>query len=351
MKILDRSVIEAAFTRWALVLLLGIFLIFIGDFIGKMGDYIGAIAHGRGLFLLEYYLYRFPEFMTIWLPLSTAVAGLLTAAPMLREGTLVALAAAGIAPRRVFNGMLLLAVGVGALGFVLKDQVNPRLVQLAELSRQRMVGSLKADEENARSVGWRDGGHFWAVMQAWPDAGEYRQLGVFGEGGARTESTMLVADRLFWRDGEWRLTNAVVVHGSALERHPECTVAETGIVLAPAPDQLAVLLKSDNGKTSSELLDSHVSKAWGKIDLRISFALLAPLCLIFALPGFIRFDRRGNIATLIISALGYTLIPIVAHGLLVRLLVSSSVNAAALSIAVITALFIMGGWRWWRMRL
>ncbi|MBA3937402.1 MAG: LptF/LptG family permease [Planctomycetes bacterium] len=351
MKILDRNVIEAAFTRWALVLLLGIFLIFIGDFIGKMGDYIGAIAHGRSLFLIEFYLYRFPEFMTIWLPLSTAVAGLLTAAPMLRQGTLVALAAAGIAPRRVFTGMLLLAVAVGALGFVLKDQVNPRLARLAELSRQRMVGSLKADEERARSVGWQEGDHFWAVMQAWPDVGEYRQVGVFGADGARTESTMLLAERLFWRDDAWRLAEAVVVHSSTIDRHQECTVAEAGIALTPDPDQLAVLLKSDNDKTSSELLASHANKAWGKINLRISFALLAPLCLLFALPGFIRFDRRGNIATLIISSLGYTLIPIVAHGLLVRLLVSSTVNAAVLSVVVIVALFMVGAWRWWRMRL
>lgn len=351
MKTLDRHVLEAAFTRWALVLMLGIFLIIIGDFIGKMGDYIGAIAHGRGLFLLEFYLYRFPEFMTIWLPLSTAVAGLLTAAPMLRQGTLVALAAAGIAPRRVFASMLALALVVGGLGFVLKDQVNPRLAPLAELSRQRMVGSLKADEERARTVGWREGAHFWAVKQAWPDAAEYRQLAVFGAEGARTDSAMVIADRLFWRDGAWRFAEAVVINGSSIVRHAECTIAEAGIALAPDPDQLAIRLKSDNDKTSTELLTSHASKAWGKLDLRISFALLAPLCLLFALPGFIRFDRRGNMASLIISSLGYTLVPIVAHGLLVRLLVSSTVNAAVLSVVVIAVLFIAGGWRWWSMRL
>jgi lipopolysaccharide export LptBFGC system permease protein LptF len=109
MSTLDRYIFGAACSRWALVLVLGIFLAYLGDFIASMGDYLGAIAAHRGLLFLQYSIIRFPSVLVSWLPLSVAVAALLTVTPMIRQGTLVALSAGGLAPRRIFRSLLLLA--------------------------------------------------------------------------------------------------------------------------------------------------------------------------------------------------------------------------------------------------
>src|SRR5580658_7910447 len=176
MNTLDRYVLSTAFTRWAMVLFIGVFLIVLGDFIANMGIYLRAIHKHHLDFLAEYFIYRFPEFMAIWLPLSAAAAGLLTAAPMLRQGTLIALLAAGVAPWRVFASLLVLAVAVGALGLVLKDQVIPRVAPEAKLARDRMEEKLGREEERPRAVGWHDGEHFWSSQAAQPDAVVYRNI-------------------------------------------------------------------------------------------------------------------------------------------------------------------------------
>jgi lipopolysaccharide export LptBFGC system permease protein LptF len=350
---LDRHILSAAFTRWAMVLFLGVFLILLGDFIGNMGVYLGAVAAHRGTFLAEFFLLRFPEFMATWLPLSAAVAGLLTAAPMIRQGTLVALMAAGVAPRRAYSSLLVLAVAIGLLGLVLKDQVIPRLDGEAKLARQRMVGRLGADEEKPRAVGWREGDHFWSSLTALPDDADYRNVAAFSAEGSRTAGTMLIADRLHWQDGQWLLTNAAVVSDETAPYRvfATCRIADTGLTLSSGPRELAGRLVLDSHKTSDELLTANASVAGGMIALRVGFGMLPLLCLLFALPGFIRLEGRSGVGTMVGKALLMTLVPIGVYWLLSRLLVAHGANALATSIAALTALLGVGAWRWWFMRM
>ena len=352
MRILDRHLFALAFSRWALVLLLGVFLIALGEFVGNMGQYLGVIAARRGLLLAEYFLLRFPEFLATWLPLSAPVAGLLTAAPMLREGTLIALAASGVAPRRIFASLLVLALGVGGLGFLLKDQIIPRLDPVAEEVSRRMAGKREAEVERPRAVGWRSGNYYWCAQESWPEEGEYRKLAVFGAQGAKVPSAMLLADRLAWRDGRWLLANVVLAQENLpLIRRTSCPVAELGLAIDDDREALAIRLKPDFQKTSDELVGAKAGRAWGLINLRIAFALLAPLCLLFALPGFIHLDSRAHPGLALAQAMLFTLIPLGAHGLLSRLLISVGPHTTWLSLAVAGALLVSGCWRWWTMRL
>ena len=280
MNTLDRYVATTAFTRWAMVLFIGVFLIVLGDFIANMGIYLRAIQKHHLDYLAEYFIYRFPEFLAIWLPPSAAAAGLLTAAPMLRQGTLIALLAAGVAPWRVFASLLVLAVAIGALGLVLKDQVIPRVAPEAKNAKDRMEEKLGREEERPRAVGWHEGEHFWSSQAALPDSVVYRNIAVFGAEGSHHASSMVIADTLSWKDGHWLLTNAAHVGDEAQPYTvlPLCRVEEVGLTLGGDPEQLAGRLKLDTHKTSDELLAANAALAWGMIAMRIAFGCRCCVC-------------------------------------------------------------------------
>ncbi len=353
MKTLDRYIATTAFTRWAMVLFIGVFLVLLGDFIGNMGIYLRAIQRHHLDLLAEYFLFRFPEFMANWLPLSAAAAALLTAAPMLKQGTLIALLAAGVAPWRVFASLLLLALAIGGFGLVLKDQVIPRLTPEAALARTRMEEKLGRDEEPPRAVGWHEGEHFWCAQWALPDQVKYSNIAVFGADGAQHASAMVIADTLSYKDGHWLLSNAALV-GNETKPYsvlPSCRVEEVGLSLSGDPEQLAARLKLDSHKTSDELLQANASFAWGMIAMRIAFGLLPLLCLLAALPGFIHLEGRTGVGTMVGKALLMTVIPLGVFWLLSRLLVANGTNALPSCVVGIGALLVVGLWRWFRMRM
>ena len=140
MKTLDRHLVSIGLQRWALVLFLGTFLVMLGDFIAQVGAYIQALFSARWWLFLLYEAVRLPSFVATWLPLSTLVAAMLTAAPLINQGTLTALGAAGIAPARVFRTFVLLAILTGLTSFVIADQLTPRLAPLAERLNLAMEG-------------------------------------------------------------------------------------------------------------------------------------------------------------------------------------------------------------------
>ena len=291
--------------------------------------------------------------MSVWLPLSALTAALLTAWPMLRQGTLIALAASGIAPRRVFSSLIWLALGIGVLGFALRDQVIPRLDPEVKLARARMLGRLAANEVKERSVGWQAGDHFWCSHKARPENGDLRMVAVFGADGSLSERTTVIADRLYWKDGHWRFVNAQVIgdRTAPFKRFTDCTVEETGLSLLGDPDALAARLKTSRQKTSDELLVEDPDNAWGQINVRLCYALLPMLCLLFALPGFIRLEGRNHMGAMVVKALMMSLVPLGAYWLLTRMLISHGNLAMTASMAVLGVLLGAGILRWWRMRL
>lgn len=353
MTTLDRFILREAFIRWALVLGIGVFLIILGEFIGKIGRYLDALNNGRGWAVGEFLLLRFPELMALWLPVSVAVAAMLTAWPMLRQGTLVALSAAGLPTRRIFAVLIALAVAVGALGFVLRDQVVPRLTEPAERAWDKVSGRLKDGEVKPRSVGWREGDRFWIARWAVPERGDFRQLAVFPVSGAWGGGTLLIADRLQWSDGAWSLTGvqALTAPGAEPQRFAACPPERIGLSIAGGPDALADRVTIDARKTSDELFRARADRARSTLALRIYFALLPLLCLLFALPGFVRLEGRNNLGASLARALGMTAIPLAGSWVLGRLLVSHGTHAFTACLAVAGVLLVAGGWRWWRMRL
>jgi len=353
MTILYAHTLSLAFTRWAMLLFIGLFLIHLGDMIGSSGDYVTAMAEGRGEFVLHYFALRFPGFLAAWLPVSVAAAALLTAWPLLREGTLVALCAAGIPVHRVFASLLLLATCVGVLGFLLRDQVIPRLEPEVKFAKARMEGKLKLNQSVGRSLGWHDGGMFWCAQHALPEDGRYDQVAVFGDTGARHRGLLVMADALVWRDGTWRLLKPVVVetYHTPVQVHSEVTLADLGLTLSVDAQTLVERLKRDRNRPSNELFTVQSDNAWGYLMLRLCFGLLPLLCLLFALPGFIRMEGRNHLGMQILRSLAWMAVPLLGYWVLSRILISNSTYVITGTAIVLGSLTCIGSWRWWTMRV
>jgi lipopolysaccharide export LptBFGC system permease protein LptF len=353
MSTLHRHLFSIAFTKWAMVLFIGLFLILLGEFIGNMGWYLDVIAEGRGIHFLYYLAFRFPSYMAAWLPISVAVAVLLTAWPMLRQGTLVALCAAGIPLRRIFTSTLVLSLIIGLMGFLLQDQVIPRMNPEAKLAKTRMDGQLQFNQSVTRTVGWHDGDHFWAAQYARPEDGEYYNIAVFSTRTSAPRATVMIADALIWKNGQWELTRPVIVANDVdpVKKLAQASVTEAGFTLTRSAKSLIEYLKQDKNRTSDQLLAVQSDNAWGYIVLRASFGLLPLLCLLFSLPGFVRLDGRHHLGSALARAFIWAIIPLIGYWLLSRVLISNSTYVFTGASVVLGGLLSAGLWRWWTMRL
>ena len=353
MTILHRYALSLAFTRWAMLLFLGLFLIHVGDFVAMSGDYVDALGAGRAGDLAAYFALRFPRFMAIWLPVSVAAAALLTAWPMIRQGTLVALCAAGIPVRRVFTSLLALALGVGLLGFALQDQVIPRVDPEAQYARARMLGKLELGQSVSRTLGWHDAGLFWCAQRAFPEEGRYERVAVFGNGEAHHQRAAVMADALMWKEGGWWLKRPVVVGSYHLPVtiREECPVGDVGLRLSVDRDTLVERVKQDRHRTSDQLFAVRSDNALGHVLLRGCFGLLPLLCLLFALPGFIRLEGRNNLGLALGRSAAWMLVPLLGYWMLSRILISNSTHVFIGTTLVLGGLLAVGLWRWWTMRV
>jgi lipopolysaccharide export LptBFGC system permease protein LptF len=348
MKILDRHLIGLGLGRWGLVLFIGTFLILLGDFIGELGDYLSALTSSRWWIFFLYELVRLPGFVQGWLPWSTLVAALLTAAPMIGQGTLTALGAAGIAPARVFRTFVILALLTCLTSFVLLDQVVPRLSPLVERVSLAMVGKGDLRSDHPTAAGWRSGGTVWSAVTARPVVGVFIQVAAFRTDASRR---MLNAQRLVWQDGAWLLQDVVVVEGEVQRSYAQATPTQLGFELGQARPALAEALRADDSRTSDELFAAGAQRRWQIICQRLASAMLPLLCLLYGLPRFISWNDRTRLAIVGFTSLLWALIPLVAVMLLGRLLVSAGAQPIFLALGVLGAVTSVGVVRWRRMRL
>lgn len=348
MKTLDRHLVSIGLQRWALVLFLGTFLVMLGDFIGQVGSYIQALFSARWWLFLLYEAVRLPSFVATWLPLSTLVAAMLTAAPLINQGTLTALGAAGIAPARVFRTFVLLAIATGLTSFLIADQLAPRLAPLTERVNLAMEGKGDLLTDHDRAAGWRSGACLWSASNSRPSSGVFGDVAAFRADDSRR---MLSAKRLTWQDGGWLLIDGVVVEGDRQQAFVRGRPEEFGFELHFDRESLINVLRADDSRTSDELISTNAKRRWQILSFRIAVALLPLLCLLYGLPRFVRWTDRSRLAVVGAKAIVWALIPLLAVGLLARLLVSAGAQPVFLAIGVLGATAVAGWLRWRRMAL
>lgn len=348
---LDRHVlIEIAALRWAVLLFIGTFLLMLGDFIGQMGYNVQVLKNQQFDLLARYYLLRFPEFLLVWLPLSVPGAAILTAIPMMRQRTIIALSASGIPPRRTFASLIALALLAGALGFVLKDQVVPRLQDETDYVHALMDGKVQEGESRSQPAGWRSADTHWSAQAAYAAIAQYHEVCAFRQASRYDDDVTVMAARLLWRDGAWWLDKVIRVAGGRQERIAGCRPEQVGLELTLEPHALALALRSDDAKTIDEVHKSKGNRYKQILSLRVAAAFLPLVCLLFALPFFVR-QQSGRVGTATAASLILAVTPLAALGVLGKLMVSASLNPVTLATGLMGVLLIIGAWLWWRMRL
>jgi len=348
MKILDRHLISIGMQRWALVLFLGTFLIMLGDFIAQVGSYLEALFSARWWIFLIYEAVRLPSFVATWLPLSTVVAAMLTAAPLIHQGTLTALGAAGVAPSRVFRMFVLLGVATGIVSFLITDQFSPRLVPLVDRLELAMEGKGDLRTDRDRAAGWRSGSCLWSAENGRPAAALFGKVAAFRADDSRR---MLSANLLTWQDDGWMLRDGVVVEGDTQKAFIQARPAELGFELKFSREALVNVLRADDSRTSDELIATRAKRRYQILCYRIAVALLPLLCLLYGLPRFVRWADRTHLPVVGAKAVVWALVPIFAVGLLARLLVSAGAQPVFLAVGVLGATSVVGWLRWRRMAL
>jgi lipopolysaccharide export LptBFGC system permease protein LptF len=345
---LDRHLVSLGLGRWGLVLFLGTFLILFCDFIGGVGGYLAALGSSRWWLFLLFELVRLPGFLLLWLPLATLVAAMLTAAPLIGQGTLTALCSAGVPLSRIFRVFVALAVFSVGVSFVLNDQTVTRLSSFVDRVNLAMEGKSTLHADRARAVGWRTADAVWSAADALPATGVFGHVAAFRSDRSRC---MLTAQQLTWHEGAWQLTQVVVVEGEQRRELASATPAEVGFALTQDLPTLANALRADDSRSSDELFAAGASRRWQILCGRIAVALLPLLCLLYGLPRFLVWNDRTRLAVVGFQAALWALIPIAAIGLLGRLLVSAGAQPVFLALGILGAVFAFGVLRWRRMRL
>jgi len=349
--LVDRHILRTALARWLVVLAIGTLLLSLVEFLGKMGLYVRALGSELRWLVVWYYVLRLPEFLLTWLPLSVAVAALLVALPMLRQGTLMLLASAGLAPARAFVALLGLGTVASLGAFLLKDQILPRLDPRIDGIEHRLTTRLKGGRGADRPAGWRIGTAFWCAHDSFPAQGSYRNVAVIVDAPADGQPLRVAARRLEWIDGGWRFIDAVRIQGEENRLHATATPRELGVDLPLDRDRLAVALQPDSSKTGDQLWALGGAEGRRILLDRGLTACLPLLALLFALPGFVRWQNRDRLGAATVRAVLVALIPVAAVLIAGRLLAVSAANPPLVAVATAIPLFAIGTWRWARMRV
>lgn len=354
---LDRFILRRAVSRWFAVMFIGVFLIALGDFVSRSNMIVRSLFSEPQVYL-QYLLFRLPEFAALWLPLSALTAGMLVAWPLLRQGNIMMLSASGIAPRRVFAALIPFALAVSALSLAISDQLVPRTAPIANDLEDHMNVKVDASgqlqrrvrrSERSSAAGWRTADAFWAVRGAVPGRGLYEQVAVFGH--APGAPLAVLAERLAWTAEGWRLEDITVLTAAAQRRLASATPAELGIPLPRDRRALALDLRPEHGKTSTELIRAPTARTWRVIVVRALNALTPLLCLLLALPSFTRWHNRFRIGSATAVTLILALVPLGLLAIASRMITASAQDPLLVGGLLATALLAIAATRWLRMKV
>ena len=346
--VLSRLILRQALGTWVGVLFIGTFLVVVGQLLNRIGLYVRAIA-SKPIQLLEYFTASLPEFISLWLPLSVGAAALLVAAPLLRRGNLMALSASGIPLRRVFAPFLGVAVLACLCTAVVDDQVVTRLTPVV-MQLELDLKDKKINDRRPQPMGWSHEDNFWMSNRGQPAQATFATVAAFR--GSRENGRALLADSLSWQEPDgWHVYDGVEVATTGERRaFTDIAITELGWAALPPPATLALNLLPDTLKTSTQLLAAQSPVSRNVLIARGLSALTPLFALLFALPGFIRFENRHHIATALVSACFLLAVPIVVVAIANRAILSNQGQPLVTAIITATALLLVGGWRWVRMR-
>jgi lipopolysaccharide export system permease protein len=309
-----------------------------------------AARHGNSLHaVLKYTGLRLPGLISFILPFAVLIAALLTLARLARNNEVLALKAGGLSFHRLLLGFVPVTILIGALHFLLNDQVVP--VTSRALQEWDADSADDLQDSNSTTAGYwaRDGNTFIHVGAILDDGKELHDITLFVRGTTAELIEQITAVRAVHNSAiGWTLFDAQRLFVKDANKGPSEKLAEMPWSTALTPSHFANLAADPNSLSFRELWNFVANPDIGNkpadfyqtwLQRKLAVPLSAFLMLLLAAPVAQGTQRHGGIAAGLALGVGLGFLYFVTEGMMLTL---GETGAIAPSIAAWSPTFLFG---------
>jgi lipopolysaccharide export system permease protein len=305
-------------------------LLQIFDLLNSADDVIGR--HGSWSAVARYAMLRLPELAAFILPFAMLIATLLMLAKLARNNEIMALKSSGLSFYRLLLSLIPVTLLIGALHFLISDQVVPRTAQAlhewdaaADASQAAQGNQRRGDD--GPGVWVRDGSSFIHLDSIVAEGTELRGVTI-NERDDNVLTRRLLAKRAVFDSTGWRLFDVQIlslVEGA--DRRPEL-LAEMPWQTSLTPGHLADLAADPAKLSLAEVWRFVASPDVGSrpVDFyqtwllrKIAIPFVTLMMVLLAAPVAQGMQRHGGLGTGLAVGVGIGFLYFVADGLLLAL--------------------------------
>jgi lipopolysaccharide export system permease protein len=194
-------------THFVLILVGFVALLQLLDLLNN-GDEIVAQHGGRSGAIWTYAFLRLPSIVSVILPFSVLMAALVTLARLARNNEILALKAGGMSFYRLLLNLIPVALLIGALNFLLNDQILPPANKALELwSVTEEATSVNSPPPKQASIWARDGSTFIRIEAVLESGAELRGVTLFRRNEKGVLIELVIARRAIFESDRWQFSD------------------------------------------------------------------------------------------------------------------------------------------------
>jgi lipopolysaccharide export system permease protein len=324
------------------------------DIIARHGNHVSALAKYAGL--------RLPDITSFILPFAVLIAAQLMLAKFARDNEILALKASGLSFYRLLSTLIPVGLAIGALHFLLSDQVVPRTARALQAWDANAEGDVTGgmtpqSQSNPATPGpgvWvRDGSSYIHIGAVLAEGAELRSITIYERGASSILERRIMAKRAVYLDKQWKLLDVEVLELGANQSRKPTLHAELPWHTSLTPNHLVDLAADP---TTLSLADVYrfaarpdvgsrpvdFYKTW--LQRKIALPLTTLLMILLAAPVAQGLQRHGGIGMGLAVGVGLGFLYFVAEGLLLTLGETGAIppTVAAWSPMVLFATFGIG---------
>lgn len=302
MKIIGRYIFKE-FMRIFIAAVVGILSVYLCvDFLQKADDFIRLKADISKV--AKYFLYSLPAIATPSIPIAALVATLLSLGNLSRHNEIIAMRAGGYSLGRIIAPVLTAGILASALGFINNEMIMPTYAAKALYIRKVEVEKKERVIVFRRQKLWLRGpdNSIANIELVSPDKIEMFGVNIYKLNPDFTVRGHIIAGRLVWEDGAWRLKDSrkFVPSGKGISWR-RADGEKYNVV--DSPDSLNMVVRSSEEMTFAELMDyiarlkkSGYNIARYEVELygKMAFPLSSLMMVMIATPLSLQRVRSGG---------------------------------------------------------
>lgn len=304
MKILSRYIF-GEFIRIFLIVMIGILAAYLCiDFLQKADSFIKYKANI--VQVAAYYLCSLPGMSASSLPIAALMAALLSLGNLSRNNEVIAMRAGGMSLSAIIAPVLVAGLLLSLIGFFNNEYLMP-----VYTARANFIKNVEIEKKQQRVVFqqrklWLRGpdNSIANIDLISPDRLEMIGVNIYKLAPDFTVRERIMADRLLWENGAWRLKHGRKYTLSKDTVHADPVDGEV-FNIVDSPDDLGMIAKSSEEMNFTELWDyvkrlkmSGYKAARYEVDLysKLSFPLASLLMVLIAIPLSLQKVRSGGLS-------------------------------------------------------